>query len=130
MPLKIRKNKSLPHPSACPIGECMSLLGGAWTSNIVWHLSGGPRRFGELRVDIPPISPKMLSARLKSLEQKGVVRRELIDTSPPSAEYSLTDLGRELVPAISAIVSVGERLKRQEARAGDRKLKVVKGSNR
>ncbi len=108
----------------------MSLLGGAWTSNIVWHLSGGPRRFGELRVDIPPISPKMLSARLKSLEQKGVVRRELIDTSPPSAEYSLTDLGRELVPAISAIVSVGERLKRQEARAGDRKLKVVKGSNR
>lgn len=122
MPLKVRKNKSQPHPSTCPIGQCMSLLGGAWTSNIVWHLSGGPRRFGELRVDIPPISPKMLSARLKSLEQKGVVQRELVDTSPPSAEYSLTDLGRELVPAIAAIVSVGEKLKRQEARAGNRKL--------
>lgn len=107
----------------------MSLLGGAWTSNIVWHLSGGPRRFGELRMDIPPISPKMLSARLKSLEQKGVVQRELVDTSPPSAEYSLTDLGRELVPAITAIVSVGEKLKRQ-ARAGDRKLRLVRESAR
>ncbi|MFZ5734351.1 MAG: winged helix-turn-helix transcriptional regulator [Pseudomonadota bacterium] len=94
----------------------MALLGGAWTPDIVWHLSGGPRRFGELRVDIPPISPKMLSARLKSLEQKGVIQRDLVDTSPPSAEYSLTDLGRELVPAINAIVAVGEKLKRREAR--------------
>lgn len=116
MPLKVRKNKTPPPPGACPVGQCMALLGGAWTPDIVWHLSGGPRRFGELRVDIPPISPKMLSARLKSLEQKGVIQRDLVDTSPPSAEYSLTDLGRELVPAINAIVAVGEKLKRREAR--------------
>ncbi len=130
MPLKVRKNKSPLPPPPCAVGECMSFLGGAWTPNIVWHLSGGPRRFGELRMDIPPISPKMLSARLKSLEQKGVVQRELVDTSPPSAEYSLTDLGRELVPAITAIVSVGEKLKRRAARSGDRKLRVVRESVR
>jgi DNA-binding HxlR family transcriptional regulator len=111
MALKVRKNKSPAAPPSCPVGECMALLGGAWTPNVVWYLSGGPRRFGELRIDMPPISPKMLSARLKKLETKGVVRRAVAPTSPPSVEYALTDLGRELVPAIEAIVRVGHRLK-------------------
>jgi len=89
----------------------MALLGGAWTPNVIWHLSGGARRFGELRIDIPPVSPKMLSTRLKDLERKGVVQRTVVPTSPPSVEYSLTDLGRELVPAINAIVEIGLKLK-------------------
>jgi DNA-binding HxlR family transcriptional regulator len=111
MALKVGKNKSPAAPPTCPVGECMALLGGAWTPNVVWHLSGGPRRFGELRIDIPPISAKMLSARLKALESKGVVQRVVVPTSPPSVEYSLTELGRELVPAISAIVAIGLKLK-------------------
>ncbi len=89
----------------------MSLLGGAWTPNVIWHLSGGPRRFGELRVDMPGISAKMLSARLKDLEEKGVIRRTVVATSPPSVDYALSDLGRDLVPAITAIADVGARLK-------------------
>ncbi len=91
----------------------MALLGGAWTPNVIWHLSGGPRRFGELKIDIPPISPKMLSARLKDLEAKGVIQRIVTPTSPPSVEYSLTELGGELVPAINAIVEIGLRLKQR-----------------
>ncbi len=89
----------------------MSLFGGAWTPNIVWHLSGGPRRFGELRADIPRISAKVLSARLRSLEDKGVVTRAVMPTSPPSVEYALTELGEELIPVIRAIVAVGSKLK-------------------
>ena len=92
------------------MGACMSLLGGAWTTNVVWQLSGGPRRFGELIRDIPGISPKMLTARLRELEEKGVVEREVTPTSPPSVEYSLSDLGHELVPVIDSIVRVGTRL--------------------
>ena len=92
------------------MGACMALLGGAWTTNIVWQLSGEPRRFGELLKDIMGISPKMLTARLRELEDKGVVIREVVPTSPPSVEYSLTDLGRELVPVIDSIVRVGTRL--------------------
>lgn len=115
MALKVRKNKSPAAPPTCPVGECMALLGGAWTPNVVWYLSGGPRRFGELRIDMPPISPKMLSARLKALESKGVVQRVVVPTSPPSVEYSLTELGRELVPAISAIVAIGLKLKNRQA---------------
>ncbi len=89
----------------------MSLLGGAWTPNLVWYLSAGPRRFGELRADIPRISAKVLTARLRALEQKGVVTRTVLPTSPPSVEYALTALGTELIPVIRAIVKVGARLK-------------------
>lgn len=129
MPLKVRKNKSPLPPPTCAVGECMAFLGGAWTPNVVWNLRGGPRRFGELRMDMPLISPKMLSARLKSLEQKGVIIREVAPTSPPSVEYALTDLGHELVPAIHAIVEVGLKLKQQQvARTGQRKLTTVRES--
>lgn len=116
MALKVRKNQSPPPPFECPLMECMSVLGGAWTPNVIWYLCGGPRRFNELRLDIPPISAKMLSTRLRKLEEKGVVKREVKPTSPPSVEYSLTELGRELVPAIEAIAAVGHKLHERTGR--------------
>ena len=88
----------------------MALLGGTWTCNVIWQLSGGPRRFGELSRDIPGISPKMLTARLRDLEKKRVVTREVVPSSPPSVEYALSELGTELIPVIDAIVKVGTRL--------------------
>ena len=115
MALKLRKNKS--PATLCPVGECMAFLRGAWTPNIIWQLSGGPRRFSELRNDIKNISAKVLTKRLRELEDLGVVRREVMPTSPPSVEYSLSDLGVELTPAIAAIVSVGVRLKERAAKA-------------
>jgi DNA-binding HxlR family transcriptional regulator len=110
MALKMRKSKAPPPPKGCPMGACMALLGGAWTTNLVWQLSGGPRRFGELAKDIPGISPKMLTARLRELEDKGVIDRTVAPTSPPSVKYSLSQLGHELVPVIDSIVRVGTRL--------------------
>ncbi len=110
MGLKVRKSK-VAAPPACPLSECMQLLRGAWAPNVIWYLSGGARRFGELRKDIPKVSARVLSARLRELETRGVIRRNLLATSPPSAEYELTELGGELVPAIQAIVDVGKRLK-------------------
>lgn len=115
MALKLRKTKVPPPPPYCPLTACMSLLGGAWAPNIVWYLSAGPRRFGELRADIPAVSAKMLSARLRGLEKKGVIMRTVMPTSPPSVEYALTPLGTELVPVIKAIVAVGHRLKTRAA---------------
>jgi DNA-binding HxlR family transcriptional regulator len=89
----------------------MSVLGGAWTPNIVWHLSGGPRRFTELRRDLPAISAKVLSGRLREMAESGVVARKVMPTTPPSVEYALTELGQQLMPAINAIVDVGHKLK-------------------
>jgi DNA-binding HxlR family transcriptional regulator len=113
MALRVRKNKVAP-PPACPLTECMRLLRGAWAPNVIWYLSAQARRFGELRVDIPRISARVLSARLRELEDRGVVTRSVVPTSPPSVEYALTDLGRELVPAIAAIVAVGRKLKERD----------------
>ncbi|HEX4847382.1 MAG TPA: helix-turn-helix domain-containing protein [Novosphingobium sp.] len=98
----------------CPLLECMGVIGGAWTPNILWHLRGGPRRFSELKIDIPPISAKMLSTRLRELEELGVLRRKVMPTSPPSVEYSLDELGHRLIPAIEAIAKVGEELKQRK----------------
>lgn len=117
MALKMRKNKVQRPPEACPLTECMAVLGGAWTPNVLWYLGAGPRRFSELRRDIPGISAKVLTTRLKELEARGVLRREVRPTSPPSVEYSLTELGRELIPAIEAIVEVGHKLKRRSQAA-------------
>ena len=95
------------------MSDCMSLLGGVWTPNIVWNLSDGQRRFSELRRAMPAISAKVLSTRLKDLEGRGVLSRAVRPTTPPSVEYALPDLGEELIPAIRAIVEVGSRLHRR-----------------
>lgn len=109
MGLPVRKSKVLPPPT-CPLTESLALLRGAWAPNVIWCLSAEPRRFGELRHDIPRISARVLSARLRELESRGLVCRHLLATSPPSAEYALTELGRELLPAIKALAQVGQTL--------------------
>ena len=111
MSLKVRKNKSPPPPEPCALTECMAFITGAWAPNVIWYLRAGPRRFSELRVDIPPISAKVLSQRLRELESRGIITRTIQNTSPPSTEYALTPLGHELMPAIDALVAVGHKLK-------------------
>jgi DNA-binding HxlR family transcriptional regulator len=115
MSLKIRKNRSTPPPEPCLLTECMAIIAGAWAPNVIWHLRAGPRRFSELRIDIPPVSAKVLSQRLRELESRGVITRTIQPTTPPSVEYALTGLGQELVPALSAIVDVGHKLKVAQA---------------
>lgn len=68
----------------------------------------------------PPVSAKVLSQRLRELEARGVITRTVQPTTPPSVEYTLTPLGHELVPALSAIAEVGHKLKAwaRQAREG------------
>jgi len=115
MALKLRRR--VPQPPGCPMSACMSLLGGAWTPALIWNLSEGPRRFSELRRAMPAISAKVLSARLKDLEERGVLSRTVLATTPPSVDYALTVLGEELIPAIRAIVDVGSKLHRTTSEA-------------
>ena len=115
MAVKRRKSSVPSPPVGCPLTACMKLLGGAWTPNVIWYLRSEPRRFSELMADIPGVSPKVFSARLKRLEKDGILIRRVVPTSPPTVEYSLTDLGQELTPAIEAIVQVGHKLKRMRA---------------
>ena len=106
-----RRKKTVEEPpNKCPLSYCLSIIGGTWTPNIIWYLSKSPRRFTELKADIPGISAKMLSQRLKRLADDKIVHREVQPSSPPTVEYSLTPLGAELKPAIEAIASVGHRI--------------------
>jgi len=109
MGLPVRKSR-VAAPPTCPLTESLALLRGAWAPNVIWYLSAEPRRFGELRHDIPRISARVLSARLRELESRGLVTRRVLNTSPPSAEYALTPLGHELLPAINALARVGQKL--------------------
>jgi DNA-binding HxlR family transcriptional regulator len=109
MPQSHRKNR-IPHPE-CPVSDCMAFIGGAWTPYILWSLSACPRRFTELRADIPLVSAKVLTQRLRELEDRGILSRSVLHTSPAVVEYALTDLGREFLPVIRALVEVGQRLK-------------------
>lgn len=110
-----RKNPVPPPPDTCPLAECLGILGGVWTPGIIWYLSDSARTFSELKSDLKGVSAKVLSTRLKKLAQDGVLERTVKPTSPPTVEYALTDLGKELKPAIEAIVAVGRRLKERRA---------------
>jgi len=117
-------------PKECPLGECLSLIGGAWTPNIIWYLSGTPRRFSELKRDLTGISGKVLTTRLRKLERDGIVTRRVEPTSPPTVTYELTDLGGELRPVIDAIIDVGLRLKaKKKERLNSIKIQSIADSS-
>ena len=113
--LKRRRNHAEPPPNECPLTLCVRYMSGAWTANILWYLREQPRRFSELRQDLPGVSSKVLSQRLRRLERDALIARRRVPTSPPSIEYSLTDLGRELQPALAMLVQVGHKIKQRRA---------------
>lgn len=124
--VRYRKSRVFAPPNECPLSDCMAFLGGAWTPNIIWYLREGPRRFNELRGDIGGVSAKVLSTRLQRLRRDCIVTRRVIPTSPPTVEYELTELGRELLPAVDAIVQVGHRLKQaRSAKTAVRRSKAA-----
>jgi DNA-binding HxlR family transcriptional regulator len=80
----------------CPMTATLEFIGGRWKTIILYTLSSGTRRFGELSVRIPAISRKVLTQQLKELESHGLINRVQFNEIPPRVEYSLTDLGRSL----------------------------------
>lgn len=108
-------------PDECPLDQCLQLLAGAWTHKVLWYLREGALRFGDLRRNLPGVSAKVLTTRLRDLELRGVVTRRVLPSSPPAVEYELTSLGRDLLPVLEAIAQVGKRLRTRERRASARK---------
>jgi DNA-binding HxlR family transcriptional regulator len=87
----------------CPRFEkAISLLSQRWTALVIYQLLSGPQRFGTIQSSIS-ISGKVLSERLKDLEQKGIVRRDVIPETPVLIEYSLTEKGCSLKPIMKEI---------------------------
>jgi DNA-binding HxlR family transcriptional regulator len=85
----------------CPhFHAAIELIGKRWTGAIVFALTEGPLRFGELAKAVPGLSDRLLSRRLRELEREGLVEREVEPGSPVRVTYSLTEAGSELRPAI------------------------------
>ncbi len=97
----------------CPdFHAAIELIGKRWTGAIVSALTEGPLRFGELAKAVPGLSDRLLSQRLRELEDAGVVLRDVEPGAPVKVSYSLTEKGADLRPAISELRSWARRWKR------------------
>lgn len=98
------------HPSlaSCPVRDVLDHIGDKWSSLLVLTLAQGPRRFGELRRELPDISQRMLTQSLRDLQRDGLVHREVFPTTPPSVAYSLTPMGESLLGPLNALVAWAE----------------------
>ena len=102
-------NKKLPsNLPACPVEVTLLLLSNKWTILILRDLLTGTKRFGELKKSLSGVSQKVLTANLRSLEEKGIIEREVFPEVPPRVEYKLTELGKTLEPIIDSMHAWGE----------------------
>lgn len=81
---------------SCPVDKVVSLFNKKWTIQIIRDMFFGKKRFKEFQEDKPGLSNKVLSSCLKDLEDNGIIRKEVISTSPSVTEYYLTEKGRGL----------------------------------
>jgi DNA-binding HxlR family transcriptional regulator len=96
----------------CPhFHAAIELIGKRWTGAIVSALTEGPLRFGELARAVPGLSDRLLSQRLRELEEAGVVERQVEAGTPTRVSYSLTEKGADLRPAISELRAWARRWK-------------------
>ena len=94
----------IPPPGCCPLyHEAVELVGRRWTGAILRVLMDGPLRFSEIAQSVPELSDRLLSERMKELERRGMVRRRVISGPPLRVEYSLSEMGRALEPALSEL---------------------------
>ena len=87
----------------CPVEATLDLIGGKYKALILWHLSERKLRFSELSKVITTATPKMLTQQLRDLESQALIHREVFAVVPPKVEYSLTELGRSLMPILVAM---------------------------
>ncbi len=94
----------------CPVARTLDIIGERWTILILRDLfKEGPRRFQDFEQSLAGISPNTLSARLKSLEEHGIITRRFYEDHPPRAEYLLTEKGRMLGPVLKALLEWGQK---------------------
>ena len=110
--------KQLP---ACPVETTLMLISDRWKVLIIRDLLGGTKRFGELKKSIGGVSQKVLTANLRSMEESGLLTRQVYPEVPPRVEYTLTETGYSLKPVLDAMVEWGNGYKQKTSeRSTDR----------
>ena len=100
---KGRKKVIDPCTEPCAIEKGMRLIGGKWTGSILYHLKDEPVRFNDLTRMLGGASKKMVDQRLKELDSRGMVAREVVSDRPVTVTYQLTDFGRSALTILENI---------------------------
>lgn len=87
----------------CPVSATLDMIGGKYKALILWHLSGGTMRFSQLQKAVSNATAKMLTQQLREMESQELIHRKIFPVVPPRVEYSLTDLGKSLLPVLVAM---------------------------
>jgi DNA-binding HxlR family transcriptional regulator len=95
--------------SPCPIDAMLSVIDGRWKGTILWRLTAGPMRTGELRRSIPEITERMLIRHLQELVRDGILVRRQANTVPPCVRYSISEYGMTLAPVLESICAWGRK---------------------
>jgi DNA-binding HxlR family transcriptional regulator len=96
---------NMPELKSCPIETTFKIIGKRWTVLIIREILRGNTHFNRFMENIDGISPKVLTERLRELEQLGIIRRRIVSEYPVKVEYSLTDLGRGFEPVLLSAAS-------------------------
>lgn len=91
----------------CPVASVQKIVCGKWTMVIVFFLSQGTLRFGELSRKMPQVTQANLTKELRMLEEYKIIHREIYKEIPPKVEYSLTELGVKFLPVLEALEKWG-----------------------
>jgi DNA-binding HxlR family transcriptional regulator len=92
----------------CSVTHTLVIIGGKWKIVVISYLvNAGTLRYNELEKLIPGVTPKMLIKVLKDLEEEKLIKRKVYAEVPPKVEYSITELGKTLVPLITEIRNWG-----------------------
>ncbi len=107
--ISLEKSDSTPK-NRCPMHHLVNLLTGPWTTYILWLIkSQGPQRFGGLKEHMPKISAKVLTERLRMLEEEKIISRYQEETIPPKVTYSLTKRGKQLDKILDEINKLAKK---------------------
>lgn len=93
----------------CPYTTAQKILSGKWTLLILYHLSRKTMRFNELQRALPDLTQATLSKQLRLMEQNGLIVRTMYNQIPPKVEYSLSELGQQFKPVLSALETWGDQ---------------------
>lgn len=91
----------------CPVADFFPLIHGKWSMVIIYFVSQGTIRFGELSRKLPMITQANLTKELRTLERFGLIHRKVYAEVPPRVEYSLTELGKKFLPVLEALETFG-----------------------
>ncbi|HLT48891.1 MAG TPA: winged helix-turn-helix transcriptional regulator [Aequorivita sp.] len=110
-----KKEKTCPEEATCSVDYAFRRIGGKYKGRILWYLHEHQiLRYGELTRTMPDITTKMLTQTLRELESDNLINRKVYHEVPPKVEYTLTEVGKELIPFISHLKDWGEKQMEKE----------------